>query len=71
MSLTTIGVDGLPTTRLVLLKQYHWQGFYFFTNYKSKKAKHIACNPLVCLNFYWSKSKRQVIVQGTAKKIAM
>lgn len=66
MTVSTIGLDGFPKSRIVLLKEYDNEGFTFYTNYLSEKGKSIANNPKVCLSFFWPKSERQVIVKGTA-----
>ena len=63
-------VDGVPTSRTVLLKDVHHSGFTFFTNHLSRKGKAIAVNPNVSLVFPWYAMERQVIVLGTAKKIS-
>ncbi len=68
MTLTTIGLDGFPKGRVVLLKQYDEYGFYFFTNYKSEKGKAIEANPNVSLSFFWPALERQVIIKGIASK---
>lgn len=68
MSISTIGRDGFPKTRVVLLKQYDTEGFVFFTNYHSEKGKAIEDNPQVCLSFFWPWMERQVIIKGVAKK---
>jgi len=70
MTISTIGTDGYPKNRIVLLKRYTWEGFYFYTNYDSEKGKAIAENPNVCLSFFWHTIERQVIIKGTATKIA-
>jgi pyridoxamine 5'-phosphate oxidase len=70
MQLATIGRDGFPGIRTVLLKRFQWDGFIFYTNYESAKARDIARNPHVTLHFYWPKLERQVIVKGKAEKIA-
>ena len=57
-------------TRIVLLKYINEDGFTFFTNYRSRKATHIAANPAVCLLFPWVTLERQVIIQGHAEKIS-
>ena len=66
--LSTVGLDGFPKTRVVLLKEYDNEGFVFYTNYESEKGKSIAKNPQVCLSIFWPTSERQVIVKGLAKK---
>ena len=67
-TLSTIGLDGFPKSRVVLLKKYYEEGFVFFTNYKSEKGKAIDHNPQVCMSFFWPKMERQVIVKGIAEK---
>jgi len=68
MTISTIGLDGFPKNRVVLLKQLTSDGFVFFTNYESEKGKAIAENPNVCLSFFWHNSERQVIIKGVASK---
>ncbi|MGH2665408.1 pyridoxamine 5'-phosphate oxidase [Flavobacterium sp.] len=70
MTVATIGLDGFPKARVVLLKQFTYEGFIFYTNYNSEKGKAIANNPNVCLSFFWHSIERQVIIKGVAKKIA-
>jgi pyridoxamine 5'-phosphate oxidase len=66
MTVASIGLDGFPKSRVVLLKQYNEEGFVFYTNYDSEKGKAIAVNPNVCLSFFWNTLERQVIIKGTA-----
>ncbi len=68
MTLTTIGTDGFPKGRVVLLKKYDENGFYFYTNYNSEKGQAIAKNKKVCLSFFWPNMERQVIIKGEAEK---
>lgn len=70
MTLSTIGLDGYPKSRVVLLKRYTYEGFIFYTNYKSEKGKAIEKNPNVCLSFFWHGAERQIIIKGKAEKIA-
>ncbi|SDN02627.1 pyridoxamine 5'-phosphate oxidase [Kriegella aquimaris] len=70
MTVSTIGLDGFPKSRVVLLKKFTYEGFIFYTNYKSEKGKAIANNPNVCISFFWPNMERQVIVKGKAEKIA-
>ncbi len=70
MTVSTIGLDGFPKSRVVLLKQLTYEGFIFYTNYNSEKGKAIADNPNVCLSFFWASLERQVIIKGVAEKIA-
>jgi pyridoxamine 5'-phosphate oxidase len=68
MTVASIGADGFPRSRVVLLKEYNDQGFVFYTNYESEKGKSITSNPHICLSFFWQKNERQVIIKGIAKK---
>ncbi|MDD2465459.1 MAG: pyridoxamine 5'-phosphate oxidase [Desulfobulbus sp.] len=70
MTLATVGSDGQPTLRTVLLKFYDREGFVFFTNYGSRKSHEIEINHKVALLFPWVKLARQVSVTGTAQKIS-
>jgi pyridoxamine 5'-phosphate oxidase len=66
MVVATADHNGQPSQRIVLLKQVDQQGFVFFTNIHSRKAKSIAANNKVSLHFPWHMLERQVIVQGVA-----
>lgn len=68
MSLSTVTPDGRPTARMVLLKQVDAEGFVFFTNYNSNKAKQLDINPYAALVFYWPQLERQVRVEGRVSK---
>lgn len=70
MTISTIGLDGYPKSRVVLLKKFYEEGFVFYTNYNSEKGRAIAANPRVCLSFFWHSMERQVIIKGTAEKVA-
>ncbi len=70
MTISTLGLDGYPKSRVVLLKKYTYEGFIFYTNYESEKGKAIAKNPRVCLSFFWPAMERQVIIKGVAEKLA-
>ena len=70
MTISTIGLDGYPKNRVVLLKKYTYEGFIFYTNYDSEKGKAIVSNPNVCLSFFWHGAERQIIIKGKAEKIA-
>ena len=71
MTLSTLGLDGFPRGRVVLLKKYTQQGFIFYTNYESEKGKSIIAHPKVSLSFHWAGAERQVIIKGKAEKIAV
>ena len=68
MTVSTIGLDGFPKSRVVLLKKFNEEGFIFYTNYNSEKGKAIINNPNVCLSFFWQTMERQVIIKGIAEK---
>ena len=68
MSLSTITPEGKPTARMVLLKRVDAEGFVFFTNYRSAKARELAANPNASLVFFWPQLERQVRVEGVVSK---
>ena len=70
MTLATVGGDGRPSARIVLLKGVDERGFIFFTNYSSRKGKELGQNPAAALVFYWPELERQVCVSGTVTKIS-
>lgn len=70
MHISTIGLDGFPKNRVVLLKKITWEGLIFYTNYTSEKGKAIANNNNVCLSFFWPALEQQIIIKGTAEKLA-
>ncbi|MEZ7499502.1 pyridoxamine 5'-phosphate oxidase [Flavobacterium sp. Arc3] len=70
MTVATVGLDGFPKSRVVLLKKFTEEGFIFYTNYNSEKGKAIKANPKICLSFFWHSMERQVIIKGTAQKTA-
>lgn len=70
MNLATIGIDGYPKNRIVLLKKFTHEGFIFYTNYNSEKGKAIANNKNICLSFFWPSLERQIIIKGVAEFLA-
>lgn len=70
MTVATLGPDGYPKNRVVLLKKYSRAGFVFYTNYRSEKGSAIEADPKVCLSFFWPGAERQVIIKGKAEKTA-
>lgn len=70
MSLATIGADGFPKNRIVLLKEFNPEGFVFYTNYTSEKGQSLIDNPKTCLSFFWPFLERQVIIKGMAEKVS-
>ena len=69
MTLATVGADGRPSARIVLLKGVDERGFVFFTNMNSRKGCEIAGNASVALCFHWKSLDRQVRVEGTASPV--
>ena len=70
MTLATATASGIPSARIVLLKEYGEQGFVFFGNYESRKGNELAENPCACLVFFWKELERQVRITGTVEKIS-
>jgi len=68
MTLATSSFDGKPSARVLLLKAIGEQGFSFFTNYESRKAKNLLQNPHGALVFYWAELERQVRIEGKIVK---
>ncbi len=70
MNLATVDLQGRPWSRTVLLKAFDDQGFVFYTNLGSPKARQIEANPFVALCFLWPASRRQVRIQGQAAPVS-
>lgn len=70
MALSTLSQEGLPESRIVLLKGYSAEGFIFFTNYQSSKGTQLQQNAHCSLLFFWKELERQVRISGKAKKIS-
>jgi len=70
MVLGTTNAEGQPTQRTVLLKAFDERGLVFYTNYSSRKARHIAHNNRVSILFPWYALERQVSVTGRAEKVS-
>lgn len=69
MTLATVSGDGTPSARIVLLKGLDKDGFLFFTNYNSQKAKDLSANPKASLVFFWKELERQVRVNGEVERV--
>lgn len=70
MSIATVGADGRPSSRIVLLKQVDADGFTWFTNYHSRKGRDIEEHPYVALLFHWVELERQVRIEGRIEPVA-
>ena len=64
MALATVGSDGTPSLRMVLLKGFDAQGFVFYTNHDSRKGLHLTAHPKAALLFHWKSLRRQVRMEG-------
>lgn len=70
MVLSTVDAQGLPDSRVVLLKGMDEGDFIFYTNYLSAKAQQIEKNPYAALNFYWPQMARQIRIRGRVKRVS-
>lgn len=68
MTLATVGADGRPSTRIVLLKGFDGAGVVFYTNYGSRKAGELAANPQAALQFHWAELQRVVRIEGRVER---
>lgn len=69
-SLATVDQNGVPSNRIILIKDITEDGVTFFTDYRSDKAQAIEFNPNVCINIFWKEFDRQVRMVGKAKRIS-
>ena len=70
MSLSTVNTEGMPSSRIVLLKGFDEQGVHFYTNYNSHKGLDLAQNPKACLLFFWPTLQRQIRIEGETVKMS-
>ena len=70
MALATVGPDGMPAVRMVLLKHVDKNGFVFYTNYESRKGQQILDHPKAALLFHWKSLRRQVRVEGPVSQVS-
>jgi pyridoxamine 5'-phosphate oxidase len=69
MALATVGAEGRPSARMVLLKGFDARGFVFYTNYESRKSRELAQNAQASLLFYWAELERQVRIEGLVARV--
>ncbi len=69
MTLATVGANGRPSGRIVLLKGLDPRGFVFYTNYESRKGRELAEHPVAALTFLWKELERQVRIEGEVEKV--
>jgi pyridoxamine 5'-phosphate oxidase len=70
MTLATVGGDGRPSARIVLLKGHDNEGFVFYTNYESRKGRELERNPHAALVFWWPPLARQIRIEGKVEKVS-
>ncbi|MBB3220481.1 pyridoxamine 5'-phosphate oxidase [Pseudoduganella umbonata] len=68
MSVATVGSDGKPSSRIVLIKQFDVRGFTWYTNYESLKGRQLAENPHAAILFFWPELERQVRIEGRVER---
>ena len=69
MTLATVGADGRPSTRIVLLKGFDERGLVWYTNYQSRKGRELAAHPVAALQFHWVELERVVRIEGTVGQV--
>jgi pyridoxamine 5'-phosphate oxidase len=69
MTLATVGANGRPSTRVVLIKGYDARGIVWYTNYESRKGRELAANPFAALQFHWIELERVVRIEGRVEKV--
>jgi pyridoxamine 5'-phosphate oxidase len=69
MSVATVGADGRPSSRILLIKDVDNEGFTWFTNYASRKGRELALQPHAALLFHWVELERQVRIEGRVEKL--
>ena len=67
MSVATVGTDGRPSNRIVLLKAFDERGFVFYTNYEGRKGSELLANPYCALCFHWPPMEIQIRIEGRAE----
>ena len=69
MTLATVGADGRPSTRIVLIKGFDARGIVWFTNYDSRKGRELAVHPFAALQFHWVELERVVRIEGSVERV--
>lgn len=70
MTVATVGSNGRPSTRIVLIKDYDERGIVWYTNYQSRKGQELAGNPFAAIQFHWVEMERVVRVEGIVEKVS-
>jgi pyridoxamine 5'-phosphate oxidase len=69
MTLATVGPEGRPSTRIVLIKDFDARGIVWYTNYDSRKGRELAMNPFAALQFHWVELERVVRIEGRVEQV--
>ena len=70
MNISSINLEGKPSSRMVLLKRISNEGLVFFTDYEGHKGKQIIASPHVALTFWWAKTNKQIRIEGECSKVS-
>src|SRR5690606_14896312 len=70
MTVATVGENGRPSTRIVLIKGFDRDGVVWYTNYNSRKGRELAANPFAALQFFWIELERVVRIEGRVEKVS-
>lgn len=70
MSVATVGADGRPSSRILLIKQFDQRGFTWFTNYESRKGQDLQANQYAAMLFFWRELERQVRIEGRVERVS-
>lgn len=70
MGVSTVGTDGRPSSRILLIKDFDQRGFTWFTNYESRKGRELQENPYAALLFHWVALERQVRIEGRVERVS-
>jgi pyridoxamine-phosphate oxidase len=70
LNLSSVSLEGQPSSRMVLLKRLSDEGLVFFTDYDGKKGQEIINNNKAALNFWWAKTNKQIRIEGICKKVS-
>lgn len=68
MQLATVSESGRPSSRIVYLREFHNNQYWFYTNYNSKKVKELDLNSQSCITFFWPQIERQIRIEGTVTR---
>ena len=69
MTLATVGADGRPSTRIVLIKGVDARGLVWYTNFNSRKGQELALHPVAALQFHWVELERVVRIEGRVERV--